>query len=194
MKSEIVEISKIKQNTGQIKDVPKNPRFIKDERAQLLEQSIIDDPEMLELREIIVYDNFGELVCIAGNMRLRTCKNLKHKTIPCKILPSDTPAEKLKRYIIKDNVPFGENDWEAINEDWNANDLAEWGLDIPEFDGEAELDYSDKNKEIDTDEFSDKMELKFVLSSDEYQFIQNELSKINANKELALLTLLKYEL
>ena len=69
-------------------------------------------------------------------------------------------------------------------------------MDIPNFEIDKETeteDYSDKNKEIDTDEFSDKMTLKFEVSQDEYEYILSELQKINASKEIALLTLLKYE-
>jgi hypothetical protein len=110
------------------------------------------------------------------------------------LLESLAAAEKLKAYTIKDNVSFGVHDWDILANEWEVSELEEWGLDLPFADGtENKNDYSDKNKEIDTDEFSDKMQLTFELTSDEYQFIQSELSKINASKEIALLTLLKYE-
>jgi hypothetical protein len=104
--------------------------MIKDDRFDKLKKSIQDDPEMLELREVIAYQFNGDLVVIAGNMRLKACIDLGIKEIPIKILPTDTPIEKLKAYTIKDNVPFGENDWEAIISDWP--EAPEWGLDIPE--------------------------------------------------------------
>lgn len=193
MKITKINISELKSNTGQIEGLPKNPRFIRDEKYKKLVQSIKDDPEMLELREVVAYDNSGELVVIMGNMRLRALKELGLKEVTCKILPFETDIEKLKAYTIKDNVGFGEHDFDALVNEWDADQLNEWGVDLPEFDNSELQDYSGKNKEIDTDDFSDKMEMKFELSSDEYQFIQSELSKIDANKELALLKLLNYE-
>ena len=130
MLSELVSASRLKNNTGQVPGLPKNPRLIKDEKFDKLKKSIQDDPEMLELREVIAYEFNGELVVIAGNMRLKACTELGIKQIPTKILPPTTPIEKLKAYTIKDNVPFGENDWEAIQADWP--EAEEWGLDIPD--------------------------------------------------------------
>jgi DNA modification methylase len=130
MLSELVSASRLKNNTGQVPGLPKNPRLIKDEKFDKLKKSIQDDPEMLELREVIAYEFNGELVVIAGNMRLKACIELGIKQIPTKILPPTTPIEKLKAYTIKDNVPFGENDWEAIQAEWP--EAEEWGLDIPD--------------------------------------------------------------
>ena len=76
-----VALSKLHLNTGQIPDVPKNPRFIKDEKFESLKRSIEEFPEMLELREIIAYDNGGELVIVGGNMRYRAMKELGIKEV-----------------------------------------------------------------------------------------------------------------
>lgn len=125
-----LEISKLKNNTGQIIGVPKNPRIIKDERFEKLKKSIQDDPEMLSLREVIAYDNNGELVVVAGNMRLKACKELGHKTVPTKVLEKDTTAEKLRAITIKDNIGFGEDDWELLNKEWDKVELEDWGIKI----------------------------------------------------------------
>jgi DNA modification methylase len=138
-----VKISSLKNNTGQIEGLPKNPRLIRDEKFAKLKKSLEDDPEMMQLREVIAYDNNGELVVICGNMRLRALKDLGVKEVPVKVLPTDTPIEKLKAYTIKDNVPFGEHDWSDLANEWDAELLEEWGLDVPNFDGvelEAEED------------------------------------------------------
>jgi ParB-like chromosome segregation protein Spo0J len=131
MRKEIVSISRLSNNKGQIEGLPKNPRFIKDHKFVQLKQSIKEDPEMLELREVIAVDYNGELVVIAGNMRLNACLELGIKEVPCKILPQDTPIDKLKAITIKDNVGFGEHDWDALANDWNVEELAHWGLDLP---------------------------------------------------------------
>lgn len=90
METKQIPLSKLHLNTGQIKDVPKNPRFIKDERYEALKKSIKDDPEMLQLRELVAYDNNGELVVILGNMRYRAMKELGYKDAPVKVLPAET--------------------------------------------------------------------------------------------------------
>lgn len=131
MKQQIVPIDKLKNNKGQINGLPKNPRFCKDHKFVQLKQSIKEDPEMLELREVIAVDYNGELVVIAGNMRLNACLELGIKEVPCKILPQDTPIDKLKAITIKDNVGFGEHDWDALANDWDVEELAHWGLDLP---------------------------------------------------------------
>jgi DNA modification methylase len=107
-----------------------------------LKQSIKDDPEMLELREVIAVDYNGELVVIAGNMRLNACLELGIKEVPCKILPQDTPVDKLKAITIKDNIGYGEHDWDALANDWDVEELAHWGLDLP-------LDFEDEALEVD---------------------------------------------
>lgn len=132
MNSELVEISKIAFNSGQVPDLPQNPRIIKDGKFWALVKSLQDDPEMLQLRELIVYPYADEYVVIAGNMRLKAMQHLKYKEAPCKILPEDTPVAKLKAYTIKDNVAFGENDWDIINNEWDLDELMAWGMDIPE--------------------------------------------------------------
>ena len=137
MQVQLVSINKLKNNTGQIEGLPKNPRFLKDDKFKKLVKSIQDDPEMLELREVIAYDNNGELVVIAGNMRLKACQEIGIKDIPTKILPQNTPVEKLKAYTIKDNVAFGEHNWDELANSWNVEELTEWGLDIPNFDIES---------------------------------------------------------
>lgn len=126
-----MSISKLKSNTGQIEGLPKNPRVIRDEKFQKLVKSIQDDPEMLELRELIVVPYGKGFVVIAGNMRLRAMESLGYKEAPCKVLDVDTPVEKLKAYTIKDNVGFGEHDWDQLANEWDAGELADWGLDLP---------------------------------------------------------------
>jgi DNA modification methylase len=133
MQVQLVNINKLKNNTGQIEGLPKNPRLLKDDKFKKLVKSLQDDPEMLELREVIAYDNNGELVVIAGNMRLKACQEVGITDIPTKILPKETSIEKLKAYTIKDNVAFGEHDWNELANNWDEQLLTEWGLDIPNF-------------------------------------------------------------
>jgi len=131
MQTQLIKIKDLKNNMGQILGLPKNPRFLKDDKFIKLKKSLQDDPEMLELREVIAYDNNGELVVICGNMRLKACKELGIKEVPTKILPVNTSVEKLKSYTIKDNVSFGEHDWSELANEWDTEKLEDWGLDLP---------------------------------------------------------------
>lgn len=183
-----VKISSLKNNTGQVEGLPKNPRLIRDEKFEKLKKSLEDDPEMMQLREVIAYDNNGELVVICGNMRLRALKDLGVKEVPVKVLPTDTPVEKLKAYTIKDNVPFGEHDWSDLANEWDADLLSDWGVDVPTFD-----DYSDKNEEVDVNDFADEMIIKLKYNEDEYTQVREQLSKIAATPEQAVWKLLGNE-
>lgn len=139
IESRALHYKEIHPNKGQVEGLPKNPRFIRDEKYSLLKKSIEQSPEMLELREVLVYDNNGEYVIIGGNMRFRACVDLGFKTIPCKIIPKETPIEKLKEYIIKDNSGFGEWDFNELANEWDEVDLKEWGVDLPV---NTDIDYS----------------------------------------------------
>lgn len=140
IKTQQVALSKLHLNTGQIPGVPKNPRYIKDERFEALKKSIQDDPEMLELREIIAYDNDGELVIVGGNMRYRAMKELGFKDAPVKVLPQETAAEKIRAFIVKDNVAFGSNDWDILGNEWEVDELMDFGLEC-DFLKESEVDF-----------------------------------------------------
>ena len=131
-----IKISQLQCNTGQIQGLPRNPRTIKDARFEALKKSIEDAPEMLNLRELLVFPHNDKFVVIGGNMRLKACKDLGFKELPCKVLDENTPVEKLREYAIKDNIGFGDDDWDALGREWNLSELENWGLEMPNFDGE----------------------------------------------------------
>ena len=184
-----MKISELKAN-------PKNPRIIKDEKFKKLVKSLQEFPEMMEKRPMVcVTDVDGKLFPLGGNMRLKALQELKYKEIPDKwvVLADDWTEYKRKEFTIKDNVGFGDWDWDVLNVEWDAEQLADWGLDIPDFVEINEQDYSNKNKEIDVDDFSDKIEMKLYFTSDEYAFVIDRFSYFGVVKEEVLLKLLKYE-
>lgn len=125
-----LDISLLELNSGQLEGLPKNPRWIKDERYNALKKSIEDAPELLEARTLLVYPlQNGHYVVIGGNMRLRACRELGFKELPCYVFKQDTPVEKLCEYTIKDNVAFGNIDWELIANEWDTGDVQDWGQD-----------------------------------------------------------------
>jgi len=131
-----VSINKIKPN-------PKNPRTIKDERFEKLKKSIQDFPDMLNKRPLVCFtDTDGKFVVLGGNMRLKAAKDLGLKEIPI-ILADEWTEEQKAEFLIKDNVGFGEWDWNELNNDWDTEQLEGWGLEVPEFKVEAEAQEDD---------------------------------------------------
>ena len=126
----------IKLPINQVKANPNNPRIIKDDKFKKLVKSIQDFPEMLELRPIVVND---DMIVLGGNMRLKACKEAGLTKIPV-IKASNLTEEQQKEFIIKDNVGFGEWDWEQLANQWDAEMLNEWALNVPQF--EPQVDYS----------------------------------------------------
>ena len=130
----------IKVNISEIKENPENPRYIKDSKFKKLVKSIKEFPEMLEKRPIIVDEN---MVVLGGNMRLRACKSagLFEVWIDKAIGWSE---EQKREFIVKDNVGFGEWDWDILANDWDADDLQNWGLELPDmFEPEPEAEEDD---------------------------------------------------
>lgn len=122
-------VNKLVENKGQIDGVPKNPRYIKDERYEALKQSIIDDPEFLDLNPILVYDNGDDqYVVMGGNMRFRAVKELKIKEIEASVMKKDTPPELIRSRIIKHNSTYGSDDWDLLGNEWSDDPLPDWGL------------------------------------------------------------------
>ena len=122
-----------------IKANPKNPRIIKDDKFLKLVKSIREFPEMMEKRPIVcVTDTDGKMYPLGGNMRLKAIKELGYKDIPDSwvTLADDWTVEQRNEFVIKDNVGFGEWDWEQLETEWNVEELSDWGLDMPDTFGE----------------------------------------------------------
>jgi site-specific DNA-methyltransferase (adenine-specific) len=139
---QVVPISEITRN-------PANPRIIKDERFAKLVQSLKDFPEMANVRPIVVNK---DMVILGGNMRFRAMKEAGWKEVPVEVV--DWSEEKQREFIIKDNVGFGEWDWDDLANNWDAEELEAWGLDVPVGfieEAEAEEDNYDIPDEIQTD-------------------------------------------
>jgi ParB-like chromosome segregation protein Spo0J len=155
---QIVPITQVVPNTS-------NPRIIKDDKFKKLVKSIKEFPEMLNLRPIVVD---ADMVVLGGNMRLKACQAAGLKEVPIIVADQLTPEQQAE-FIIKDNVGFGEWDWDILANEWDAELLQDWGLDLP-FDNtpvlesEDETDLSDKIKsafrieiELENEEEQEKM-------------------------------------
>lgn len=146
-----MDITQLHPNQGQVEGLPKNPRFIRDPKFKKLVKSIQDDPEMLELRELIVYDTQDErgFVIIGGNMRYEALRKLKYKTAVCKILPHDFPMDKMRRIVLKDNSSFGETNFDDLINDWKPEEIDAAAIDVPDIpDPEEEEEAKDDGYDV----------------------------------------------
>lgn len=130
IQTEWIPMNLIDPNKGQIPGVKANPRRIKKERFDDLVKSIEEDPEMLALNPVWVFPYEGRYVSLSGNQRYEALKAKKIKKAPCKVIPADTPAETLNRYIVKINAHYGEWDWDMLGNEWEAPELNSWGVNV----------------------------------------------------------------
>lgn len=177
MTIEKVKISEVKMNSN-------NPRIIKDDKFKKLVKSIKDFPEMLDVRPIVVDD---DMIVLGGNMRLKACKEAGLNEVPI-IKFKDLSEDKKKEFIVKDNVGYGEWDWDLLNNEWDVSLLEDWGLDL-EFDNLDDNDNSDEKKPTDlSNNITTSYRLEVILSSEkEQEILFNELK--NNGYECRILTL-----
>lgn len=125
-----IAVGKLRQNTGQIEGLPANPRQWTKRDLDNLKASIEGTPQLLEARGAIVYPHGGEFIVLGGNMRLAAVRELGWKEMPCIVLPEDTPVERLREIVLKDNGSFGDWDTDAIANEWDDFPLKDWGVKI----------------------------------------------------------------
>jgi hypothetical protein len=180
MKATNVPIGKIIPNQS-------NPRIIKDEKFKKLVQSIKDFPQMLELRPIVVD---SDMVVLGGNMRLKACQAAGLTEVPILIADQLTPEQQAE-FIIKDNVGFGEWDWDILANEWETAHLNEWGLELWMPKEDVNLDgFFDQEPD---NEKSDPEKYKIVLefSQEDGSLVKEKLLQIASSPEQALWKLLK---
>lgn len=168
-----------------IKPNPKNPRIIKDDKFKKLVQSIKSFPEMMDKRPLVcVTDVDKKIYPLGGNMRLKAIQELNYKEIPDSwvVLADEWTAEQRNEFVIKDNVGFGEWDWDSLANEWDVEKLDEWGLDLPIF-------KNDENELKDLSSTIDNLyRIEIVCKDEEHQ--ENTYNKlIEQGYECRLLTL-----
>jgi DNA modification methylase len=127
---------------NKIKSNPNNPRVIKDDKFKKLVQSLKDLPEMAQVRPIVVNQ---DMIVLGGNMRLKAMKEAGWKEAPVAVV--DWDEDKQRQFIIKDNVGFGEWDWDMLANEWDAESLGEWGLDVPQM-NETEIEAEEDDFDV----------------------------------------------
>lgn len=201
----LIPLSRLERNKGQIEGLPANPRQITEHKFKKLVASIRENPEMLNLRELVVYQiltvgGSGKYVVIGGNMRLEALKELaKDKTLtkeereaysmaPCKIIPEGTPVEKLQAFTLIDNSSFGDWDFDILANEWDFSMANDFCIEVPKMDFEpAATREKEKLEESESEklermkrEFDEKMKMG-ELDEDDPEY-QEFLKKFEAKK------------
>ena len=128
METRRIKLTDLVLNEGQIAGLPTNPRQWTKTELNKLKKSLQETPELLEARGILVYPWEGKYLVLGGNMRLSALKSLKAKDVPCIVFPEDTPIDKLKEVVIKDNGSFGAWDFDQLANEWGDLPLVDWGV------------------------------------------------------------------
>lgn len=175
-------IEQLVNNEGQIADVPANPRVLRDEKYEALKASMQSD-NLTGVLPLKVYQQGDEYIVLGGNMRLQVLKELGAEQVSCIIVPNDTPADVLRKIVITDNSTFGDWDMDMLANEWEVDELKDWGVELPSFLDEDEKDQKDLSDEIET-EF--KIEVKCTCEK-EQENLYNELT--SQGYECRILTL-----
>jgi|TARA_R110001592_G_scaffold117333_3_gene319299 hypothetical protein len=164
-----VKISKVKGN-------PSNPRIIKNDKFKKLVKSIQEFPEMLKLRPIVVDE---DMIVLGGNMRLKASKEAGLKEVWIEVAEGFTEEQK-KEFIVKDNVGFGEWEWDMLANEWDSVELAEWGLDV--WQNEDDIETSDVFSLPDGDK-APFQQMTFTLADQQAEQIKNTIADIKKTEE-----------
>ena len=177
-----IRLTDLELNRGQIEGLPSNPREWSRGDLDKLKKSIEETPELLEARGLIVWPHEGKYVIMGGNMRFSALREMNAKDAPCYVLPEDTPLDKLKEIVIKDNGAFGAWDMDMLANEWDDLPLTDWG--VPAW------ETHDVNLEDLSDEFSlpsgDKkpfQQITFMLADEQAEQIKQALEETKGLEE-----------
>jgi len=165
----IVKIAEVKPN-------PNNPRTVKDDKFKKLVQSLKSFPEMAKVRPIVVNT---DMIVLGGNMRLKAMKEAGWKEVPIEIV--DWDEEKQREFIIKDNIGYGEWDWAMIQNEWDTDQLIEWGMDVIGFDLDADKLGTDFT--LPDGDKAPFQQMTFTLADEQAEIIKNALADMKATDE-----------
>ncbi len=167
---ERVDIRQIRQN-------PDNPRVIKDNKFQKLVKSITELPQMLELRPIVVN---RDMIVLGGNMRLKACEAAGLTEVPVVFADNLTPEQE-REFIVKDNSSFGEWDWDLLANEWDVEQLQDWGIDIGGFD--LSPNEFDESFELPDGDKSPFQQMTFTMADEQQVIIKNAIDDIKKTEE-----------
>lgn len=158
-----------------VKANPNNPRIIKDDKFAKLVKSVKDFPDMLNVRPIVVNK---DMVVLGGNMRLKAIKEAGYKEVAVEIV--DWNEQQQKEFIVKDNVGYGEWDWNDLANNWDSEQLEEWGLDIPGF---SDVEDLGENFSLPDGDKAPFQQMTFTLADEQATQIKNAIDDIKGTEE-----------
>ena len=161
---------------SQVKGNPNNPRIIKNDKFKKLVKSIQEFPEMLKLRPIVVDE---DMIVLGGNMRLKASKDAGLKEVWIEIAEGLTEEQK-KEFIVKDNVGFGEWEWDMLANEWDSVQLAEWGLDV--WQNEDDIETTDEFS-LPDGEKSNLEQITYTLTKEQSNIIKEAIQEIKYTEE-----------
>ena len=177
-----MEVQKVKISS--VKNNPKNPRFIKDDKFKKLVKSIQEFPQMLELRPIVVDENN---IVLGGNMRLKACIEVGIKEVYI-VKAEDLTEEQKDEFIVKDNVGFGEWDWDMLANEWDTEKLTDWGLGLPIFNDDltnnASYEGLDQLSKLDKFLNSELKRMFLVYDNETFENVINWFNELQQKHEL----------
>ena len=167
-----LKLSALEPNTGQIPGLPINPRQWTKSDVDSLARSLKETPELFEARPVIAVPHEGKYIILGGNLRYEASKQNKAKEVPAIVFPENTPVEKMKEIVIKDNGSFGEWDMDALANEWDDLPLADWG--VPAWEPEEVKMPEEKEDLSDKIDFQYKIEVECVTEA-EQEALYNKL-------------------
>jgi hypothetical protein len=167
------------KNIGDLTFNPINPRKINETKINQLKKSLVEFPEMLKLRPIVVDSNY---VVLGGNMRLKACMDLGIELIPV-VKAEDLTEDQKKEFIIKDNVSFGEWDWDIIESDFDIDLVQDWGLDVPIDEETEEEKYTRKIKAPTYEPMNQKPKIEQLVDTSRMMELINKIENSDISDE-----------
>lgn len=168
-----LKTSELQPNIGQVPGLPINPRQWTKSDVDKIAASLSETPELFEARPLLVYPHEGQYVILGGNLRFEGARQNKMKEVPAIIFPEETPAEKLKEVVIKDNGAFGAWDFDSLANEWGDLPLTDWG--VPAWDS---YDDTPEPKKDLSDELDFKFRLEITFDSEtDQEALFNELTE-----------------
>lgn len=176
----MLRVADLRPNEGQIEGVPANPRYISESDYKALCNSLRED-DLTGILQMKVYDNAGEWVVLDGNMRLRALNDVGVQEVECIVVPQGTPAKVLRKIVALSNSTFGEWDMDMLANEWDEQELRDWGIDIP---GESANDYSRK---VESPTYEPTMAVEPTIAEcadlDKYHSLLDEIEQSNVSED-----------
>lgn len=191
MKIQQIKVSALSPNVGQVPGLPTNPRQWTKGDVEKIAASLRETPELFEARPLLVYPHAGGFVILGGNLRFEGAVLNGATSVPAIVFPEETPVDKLKEIVVKDNGSFGAWDYDALANEWDDLPLSDWGVPVWDTNSQQEEGGGEEGKGS-APNHPKKETLVLDLSPDEVEFVKRRLLEYGPTESEGLLNLLGY--